>query len=78
MISGDEGGTPSTGWWPEVRQTKAEPDPGAEIGPSPASSQLGRARSAGRVGQYGMTASTFPTGNDAMVSADFEQARLNR
>jgi hypothetical protein len=43
MISGDEGGTPSTGWWPEVRQTKAEPDPGAEIG-------LSHHRAGGRTG----------------------------
>jgi hypothetical protein len=30
MIFGDEGGTLSTGWWPEVRQTKAEPNLSAE------------------------------------------------
>ena len=40
--------------------------------------QQGRARCAGRVGQCGMTAATFPTGHDAFVSAECEQARLNR
>ena len=43
MISGAGGGTLSTGWWPEVCQTKAEPDPGAQIG-------LSHHRAVGRTG----------------------------
>jgi hypothetical protein len=61
-----------------VRQTKAEPDLRAEIALSPLSGQQDRARCAGRVGQCAMTAATFPTGYDAMVSAECEQTRLNR
>ena len=69
---------PSKGWWPEVCQTKAEPDHSPEIGLSPSSGKQGRAGRAGRVGQCAMTAATFSTGHDAMVSAECEQARLNR
>jgi hypothetical protein len=61
-----------------MSQTKAEPDLSAEIALSPSSGQQGTARCAGQVGQCGMTAASFPTDHEAMVSAECEQARLNR